>query len=102
MEKKGEDRCLKSARESTRRRPERARHRKRARERPRYHPRIFLRFLTGVFPEVFGEKGEDTWLQSAKESTNRRPESARGYRESQKVPRKCQRVPVDQDENLKG
>jgi len=39
-----------SARES-RNVPERAGKRP---ERARYHPRIFLRFLTGVFPEVFG------------------------------------------------
>ena len=43
----------KRARES-RKVPERAEKRP---ERAGYHPRIFLRFLTGVFPEVFGIKG---------------------------------------------
>ena len=47
-------------------------------ERARYHPRIFLRFLTGVFPEVFGEKGEDICLKSARESTKKKARGCQG------------------------
>ena len=61
--------------------PERAKKRP---ERPGYHPRIFPQvFEQGFFLRFLDRKGEDT-SKSARESTKRRPESAREYRESQR------------------
>ena len=72
--------------------PERAKKRP---ETPGYHPRIFPQvFEQGFFLRFLDRKGEDT-SKSARESTKRRPESARDKekaRESITVQERCQRV----------
>ena len=49
----------------------------------RYHPRIFLRFLTGVFPEVFEKKRVRTHVQKVPE---------RAQKEGQRVPGDTERA----------